>query len=111
MYGMPNFPSQFIGPGPSVGCTPTVSINEGIAPSAVRVYPNPCQVGATFDFQTEAGHSYNLALYDMVGRCVRSYEGISAPFRIDRGTLGGGIYAYLLRAGDAVIGKGKLRIE
>jgi hypothetical protein len=110
MYGMPNFPSQFIGAGPSVGCTPSVAISDA-RPSGVQVYPNPSHGALTVDFEAVGGMDYRLSLTDMMGRVVRSYSHIASPFRIDGSELPRGIYAYQLRSGEQVLGAGKLILE
>ncbi len=110
MYGMPNFPSQFIGVGPNVGCTQPVAV-EVPESRELSVYPNPTSGWVTFDFEALEGVAYSLQVLDMMGRTVMLKAQIAAPFRIDLGDLAGGIYAYILRADDVVKGKGKLRIE
>ncbi|MBL0019750.1 MAG: T9SS type A sorting domain-containing protein [Bacteroidetes bacterium] len=110
LYGMPNFPSQFIGAGPSVGCTAPVAIAESVS-KGLSVYPNPSQGTVNFDFADFEGMDCRLRLTDLMGRTTRTFAHVSLPFRLERADLPVGMYIYQLTSGNAVIGKGKLKLE
>lgn len=110
LYGMPNFPSQFIGAGPSVGCTAPVAITESIS-QTLTVYPNPSQGAVTFDFADFEGSECSLTLTDLMGRATRTFDQLSLPYRLERMDLPVGMYIYQLTSENKVIGKGKLKLE
>jgi hypothetical protein len=109
-YGMPNFVSQFIASGQTMGCSPAVNIMNP-QPLDFQVYPNPSQGQVTFDIEQNQRLDCQITIADMLGRNVRTYTHIVFPMHIDASDLPHGIYAYQLRASNEVIGSGKLILE
>jgi hypothetical protein len=110
-FGLPNFVSQFTGPGPAAGCTAPVAVEPATARPAARVFPNPFQDRAQLEFGQADGHSYSLMVADMMGKIVRSENDIQSPHRIDRADLPHGVYGFVLLEDGKRFADGRLLLR
>ena len=110
-YALPNFVSQFIGPGPNLGCTPPVAIELSDYDIHPKVYPNPSQGRVHFEFNQLNGEHYHLKINDLLGRVVFEQKEVQSPFQFNGDDLPAGVYVYTLFEGDQLISQGKLRME
>ena len=72
------------------------------------VFPNPTSGTTTF-FSPSMNTSFDLELFDMAGKQIRSYQQISDnQFNMERGDLKNGMYLYTIRNADGKTQTGKL---
>ena len=83
--------------------------NEEIAiENEFTVFPNPTSGTTTF-FRQSMNTSFNVELFDMAGKQIRSYQNIlDNQFNMERGDLKNGMYLYTIRNQDGKIQTGKL---
>lgn len=88
--------------------TPNILSNN----SAVKVYPNPANQHATFEFDNSEQLEHTLTLYDMQGRLVQTIINITTNrLELDRKNLTSGLYSFQLRTDKEIRGTGKLIIQ
>lgn len=77
--------------------------SEEIISEKVTVIPNPCVTSTAFMFSLSAGEDYQINIYDVLGRHLRTLQGISAggmesaqwDRKNTKGSLvGAGVYFY-----------------
>jgi hypothetical protein len=107
-FGLPNFVSQFTGPGPTTGCSPMVDIVQAYRGAEAQVYPNPLHREAWLEFNDPDGLGYQLIVVDMLGSVVISEATVHSPHRIVRQSLPDGVYSYVLLADKKAVATGRL---
>lgn len=96
---------------PDTSCNPT-SIQEDLAFSDFKIYPNPASQNTTLEFDNSRQEKYTLTLYDTQGRLTRTISNITTDhLTIDTDDLTGGLYFFQLRTDRQVRATGKLIIE
>jgi len=91
----------------------TTSINMVNAPVInVSVFPNPFDNATTFVFDGNTSEVHQLAIYDITGRQVHSFENIrEKQFTMQRGNMSSGIYFYHVTTADGKSRIGKLILK
>ncbi|MFK7806500.1 MAG: T9SS type A sorting domain-containing protein, partial [Saprospiraceae bacterium] len=88
-----------------------VSNNEITNEPSLKIYPNPMDELALLELP-ERGSTYNFRLYDVLGKEVRSVDRIeTSDWLLERGSLGSGMYVYVVLGEDGERYTGKLLIE
>lgn len=72
----------------------------------VKVYPNPATDFVHFEIQNDKNFSYNLKLFDTVGRIVRDIN-INNEYRLERQNLPEGLYYYGIYVDEKLVRNGK----
>lgn len=92
---------------------PPVSIEDAMTDPLVNVSPNPFGQSTRFTLSDEVSdpQNWNLAIYDLRGAVVKSFEGLSREVVFDRGNLSEGLYFYRLSDSEGVRDSGKLLIH
>ncbi|MBX2909166.1 MAG: T9SS type A sorting domain-containing protein [Chitinophagales bacterium] len=87
-----------------------VLVNETEKPEDIKVlqskvYPNPSSYAANFDVNLEEEGEVNIAIYDMVGAKIKSYNFNSLSgfnsLNIEFGDIQSGVYNLVAQSGDA----------
>ncbi len=72
------------------------------------IYPNPSN-GTTSFYNKSMNSSFDVELFDMTGKQIRSYQNISVnQFNMERGDLKNGMYMYTIRNENGQTQTGKL---
>ena len=88
-----------------------VGIKEITNNNSVTISPNPFSTTATITINSELKiKNAELRMYDLLGREVRKYEIRNMKYEIQREDLQEGMYFYIIRSEDSLIGTGKLII-
>ncbi len=84
-----------------------VSVSVSPDHSGLEVFPNPFSETAEFRFSSKQSGVWEFSLVDVCGREMRSINGISGNFNLEKGDLLPGIYFYNLQnlAGNTYSGK------
>jgi PKD repeat protein len=82
-----------------IGSYPTITLS-----------PNPFSQYAVMNIDGPSS-AYEVHIYDMTGRMIRTDRSANNSIMIERGSLSSGIYLYEVQAGDMIIGKGKMSVE
>jgi hypothetical protein len=78
----PDTVSQYIRQGCIIKVTDLIGINENLNTKNIsnmvsKVSPNPCTDRTEIHFRLNAGTAYRITLYDITGRLVKTFSGIS----------------------------------
>ncbi len=93
--------------------------SEEIISAKVTARPNPCDMSAAFMFSLPAGEEYQITIYDVLGRRVRTLRGISGGgeestywnLKNNKGSLvGAGVYLYRFES-RAITTTGKIVVR
>lgn len=87
--------------------TGTVGMSEAVRPIDVKVFPNPANQFAVFEFNEIPDL---IRIYDMQGRIIINNRLISDTYRLDLSRFNKGIYHYSILS-DKTVATGKLIIE
>lgn len=74
----------------------------------IEVYPNPSQ-GKLY-VRLSTGNAGNMAVYDIMGRCVNKYPLVNGTNQVQL-NLASGLYFYHISAGGTIVKQGKLSIQ
>jgi len=78
--------------------------------SAVHIYPNPFDQTTTFS--VDGAPTWDLTIYDLLGKPVYTESGIrSSRYRLSGHKLPSGIYFYVVKADGVRIGAGKIVVQ
>jgi hypothetical protein len=81
------------------------------APKIVKFYPNPATSIITFDFQQGYDKSYNLQIYNFIGKKVQEINNISPKTTINLTDFYRGLYIFQLKDKNGkVIDSGKFQV-
>jgi hypothetical protein len=87
----------------------TVSIEELMGISNLTIYPNPASEAAIVSFENTTGTSFDLQLFDQLGRVIMSQNNIQSMgsnlVNIDLTNLSGGMYSIQLTSNQNTISK------
>ncbi len=87
-------------------------ISEIVVSNKTTVYPNPFNSSATIQFSNTKKEICTLTLYDLHGQIVRTINNIASDqVVIQKNDLTNGLYYFVLRTSDNVVGTGKLSVE
>lgn len=84
---------------------PHINVNE------ISLYPNPFGQRTTLEITNWQNQNYELKIYDLFGREVRSCKIQNQKTEISRGNLPVGVYFYQVTNKEQTIGNGKLIIK
>jgi hypothetical protein len=82
------------------------------APRIVKFYPNPATSVITFDFQQGYDKTYNLQIYNFIGKKVQEIPNISPKTTVNLNDFYRGIYIFQLKDKTGkVIDSGKFQVS
>jgi len=82
------------------------------APRIVKFYPNPATSIITFDFQQGYDKSYNLQIYNFIGKKVQEIPNVSPKTSVNLNDFYRGIYIFQLKDKTGkVIDSGKFQVS
>jgi hypothetical protein len=85
---------------------------EDPTPAIVKFYPNPATSIITFDFQRGYDKSYNLQIFNFIGKKVQEITNISPKTIVNLNDFYRGIYIFQLKDRNGkVIDTGKFQVS
>jgi hypothetical protein len=82
------------------------------APKIVKFYPNPATSIITFDFQQGYDKSYNLQIYNFIGKKVQEITNITPKTTVNLNDFYRGIYIFQLKDKTGkVVDSGKFQVS
>ncbi len=94
---------------PPATISPLVAVNEVDSPfESLRLFPNPTSENATVQFSLKQATPITMALYDLSGRLVKSWENKQYPLGLNEVTIGledviSGLYFLRLQGENGII--------
>ncbi|HRO47778.1 T9SS type A sorting domain-containing protein [Agriterribacter sp.] len=78
----------------------------------LKFYPNPATTIINFDFQKDYDRSYNLVIYNFLGKKVFELTGISLTNQVNLSDFTRGVYIFQLRNKNGkIIESGKFQVS
>ncbi|MCO5237485.1 MAG: T9SS type A sorting domain-containing protein [Chitinophagaceae bacterium] len=78
----------------------------------LKFYPNPATTYINFDFQKDYNRSYNLVIYNFLGKKVFEISVVNSSNQIDLSDFPRGVYIFQLRNKDGrIIESGKFQVS
>lgn len=85
---------------------------EDPAPRIVKFYPNPATSIITFDFQQGYDKSYNLQIFNFIGKKVQEINNVTPKTTVNLNDFYRGIYIFQLKDKTGkVIDSGKFQVS
>lgn len=82
------------------------------APKIVKFYPNPATSIITFDFQKGYDKSYNLQIFNFIGKKVQEITNVSPKTIVNLNDFYRGIYIFQLKDKNGkVVDSGKFQVS
>jgi hypothetical protein len=90
---------------------PLPSGEEPIA-KIVKFYPNPATSFITFDFQQNSDKSYNLQIFNFIGKKVQEVNNVTAKTTVNLSDFYRGMYIFQLKDKNGkVVDSGKFQVS